>query len=45
MKTAWQLRREKLIEVPQNPDSEYKQVERKKRLFNPLVVPKVIIDN
>lgn len=41
MKTTWELRKEQKIEAPKNPDSEYKQIERKKRVFNPLIIPKV----
>lgn len=41
MKTAWQLRKEKEIKPVSKPDSEYKLIERKKRVFNPLVIPKV----
>ena len=42
MKTTWELRQEKMIDAPVNPDSEYKEIERKKRVFNPLVIPKVL---
>jgi hypothetical protein len=43
MKTTWELRREKMLPAPGNPDSEYKQIERKRRVFNPLVISKVIM--
>jgi len=43
MKTTWELRKERMITPPVNPDSEYKEIERKKRVFNPLVIPKVKI--
>lgn len=41
MKTTWELRKEREISAPINPDSEYKEIVRKKRVFNPLVIPKV----
>lgn len=41
MKTTWELRQENKIATPVNPDSEYKEIERKKRMFNPLVIPRV----
>ncbi|KAI8543112.1 hypothetical protein RHMOL_Rhmol08G0193200 [Rhododendron molle] len=40
MKTVAELRREKNIPVPLSKDSLYKQIERKMRKFNPLVIPK-----
>ncbi len=43
MKTTWELRQERQIQVPINPDSEYKEIERKKRVFNPLVIPRVFL--
>lgn len=43
MKTTWELRKERMISAPVNPDSEYKAIERKKRVFNPLVIPKVTL--
>lgn len=41
MKTAWQLRKDNQTKIVSKPDSEYKEIERKKRVFNPLVIPKV----
>jgi hypothetical protein len=41
MKTIWQLRKEQQIKPNSKPDSEYKLIERKKRVFNPLIIPKV----
>ena len=43
MKTTWELRKDRQIETPINPDSQYKEIERKKRIFNPLVISKVFI--
>lgn len=45
MKTTWELRKDRQIENPINPDSEYKEIVRKKRVFNPLVIPKVFFYN
>jgi len=42
MKTVGQLRYEKSIPIPVNPDSIYKPIERKKRVFNKLQVPKAL---
>lgn len=39
MKTVAQLRREKKMAIPQNPDSEYRDIERAPRRFNPLKIP------
>lgn len=40
MKTVAELRRERNIPVPVEKDSLYKPIERKKKKFNPLVIPK-----
>ncbi|KAK6930443.1 AARP2CN [Dillenia turbinata] len=40
MKTVSELRKEHDIPVPFNKDSLYKPIERKRRMFNPLVIPK-----
>ncbi|KAB2615160.1 ribosome biogenesis protein bms1-like [Pyrus ussuriensis x Pyrus communis] len=40
MKTTTELRREHNIPIPVNKDSLYKQIERKLKKFNPLVIPK-----
>lgn len=40
MKTVAELRREHNLPVPVNKDSLYKPIERKRRKFNPLVIPK-----
>ena len=40
MKTTWELRQENKIDAPVNPDSQYKEITRKKRIFNPLVIPR-----
>lgn len=45
MKTTWELRKETQIEAPKNADSEYKIIERKKRVFNPLLIPKKLEAN
>ena len=42
MKTVGQLRFEKSMPIPVNPDSIYKPIERQKRVFNKLQVPKAI---
>lgn len=41
MKTARQLREESNVPLEKNPDSEYKEIERKPKKFTPLIVPKV----
>ena len=41
MKTTWELKKELNVLPLTNPDSEYKEIERKTRVFNPLVIPKV----
>lgn len=40
MKTVAELRREHNLPVPVNKDSLYKPIERKRKKFNPLVIPK-----
>lgn len=40
MKTVGQLRYERNLPTPHNPDSQYRDIERVERQFNPLVVPK-----
>ncbi|MCD9558941.1 hypothetical protein HAX54_016641 [Datura stramonium] len=40
MKTVAELRREHNLPVPLNKDSLYKPIERKRKKFNPLVIPK-----
>lgn len=40
MKLTGQVRAEKGIETPSNPDSTYRKIERSERKFNPLKVPK-----
>lgn len=40
MRTVGQLRRDVALPVPVKPDSEYKPIERQKRVFNPLSIPK-----
>ncbi|KAG1696682.1 Ribosome biogenesis protein bms1 [Nymphon striatum] len=42
MKTVGQLRREKGLKVPTNPDSFYKEIERPKKVFRPLVIPRAL---
>jgi ribosome biogenesis protein BMS1 len=42
MKTVGQLRYEKSLPIPVNPDSIYKPIERKNRVFNKLKVPKAL---
>ncbi|XP_050366426.1 uncharacterized protein LOC126784919 isoform X2 [Argentina anserina] len=42
MKTVAELRRERDIPIPVNIDSLYKPNERRRKKFNPLVIPKVI---
>ena len=42
MKTVGQLRYEKSMPIPVNPDSIYKPIERKNRVFNKLKVPKAL---
>jgi hypothetical protein len=40
MRTVGQMRRDASMPVPVKPDSEYKPIERQKRVFNPLSIPK-----
>ena len=40
MKTTWELRKKHNIENKLNSDSQYKEIERKPKIFNPLKVPK-----
>lgn len=42
MKTVGQLRYEKSLPIPVNPDSIYKPIERQKRVFNKLQIPKAL---
>ena len=42
MKTTAQVRREKEIAIPVNKDSLYKPIEREKRHFNKLQIPKTL---
>lgn len=42
MKLTGQVRAERGVEVPSNPDSNYEKIERPERKFNPLRVPKSI---
>ena len=42
MKTVAQLRRERGIGAPRNPDSLYHKIERAPRKFNPLKIPKAL---
>ena len=39
MRTGWEIRQEKQINAPVNPDSVYKDIERLPVKFNPLKVP------
>jgi len=39
MKTVFQLRKERGLSIPSNPDSKYTPIERKPRIFNPLKIP------
>ena len=42
MKNTNEIRKERNILPPSNPDSEYpKQIEREERVFAPLIIPKV----
>ncbi|CAN4111258.1 unnamed protein product [Withania somnifera] len=43
MKTVAELRREHNLPVPVNKDSLYKPIERKRKKFNPLVIPKQLL--
>jgi len=45
MKTTWELRQEQQLSAPVKQDSEYKEITRKKRVFNPLVIPKALESN
>jgi ribosome biogenesis protein BMS1 len=40
MKTVYELRKERQLKIPQNPDSAYHPIVRKPRKFNPLHIPK-----
>lgn len=42
MKTVGQLRYERNLPTPSNPDSQYRDIERVERQFNPLHVPKAL---
>ena len=42
MKTVGQLRFEQSLPIPVNPDSIYKPIERQKRVFNKLQIPKAL---
>lgn len=42
MKTVGQLRFEQNLPTPHNPDSEYREIERVEREFNPLTVPRAL---
>jgi len=42
MKTVYQLRKERGLSVPSDPDSYYTPIERKLRFFNPLKIPKTL---
>lgn len=41
MKNLWELRQKNKIAITQNEDSQYKQIERIPKVFNPLKIPKV----
>ena len=41
MKNTWELRQINQIPLKQNPDSQYKEIERIPKVFNPLRIPKV----
>lgn len=45
MKTSYELRVEKQLEPVRNPDSEYKAIERVPKVFQPLIVPKVLAES
>jgi ribosome biogenesis protein BMS1 len=45
MKTTWELRKKYNIMPPRNVDSEYKDVERIEKRFNPLKIPKTLEEN
>lgn len=45
MRTTWELRKDSNMEVKLNPDSEYKQIERVEKKFNPLMLPKGLENN
>jgi len=45
MKTLWELRQEKQIMPQQNPDSLYRDIERRHRKFAPFVIPKRLEEN
>ena len=40
MKTKYELRMEKGIELDKKPDSEYKTIDRAPKAFNPFMMPK-----
>jgi ribosome biogenesis protein BMS1 len=42
MRTVGQIRYDKQMAIPVNPDSIYKPIERKKRVFNKLQIPKAL---
>ena len=40
MKTTWELRKDKKLDIKQNPDSLYKDILRPERKFASLLIPK-----
>ena len=42
LRTMGQLRKDYNLELPQNKDSEYKEIVREERVFPSLMIPKVI---
>ncbi|EAS05797.2 elongation factor Tu GTP-binding domain protein (macronuclear) [Tetrahymena thermophila SB210] len=45
MKTTWELRKMLNIDVKQKVDSEYQEIERTEKKFNPLLIPKNLEEN
>lgn len=45
MRTTAELRRDLGLEEPNKKDSQYKEIVREKKVFAPLVVPKVYLSN